>query len=128
MSGQEGGEGEAKAAYDMRPYYHPTPEAATKTATPPGTAVTAIPRSRPNQAGVPSQNTQIVRNRSQTRRGQKQTNTGHTVNLTEQENPPTQRPQRSITRTRRALEIIENNAQLTQSGDQQMDIDLDMEA
>lgn len=59
--------------------------------------------------------------------GQKRTNTGHTVDLTDQENPPTQRLKRRITRTRRALETIEHNTQLAQGGSQQMNIDLNTE-
>ena len=115
----------AKAAYDTRPYYHATAGAVTETTTPPRIATTVMPRNRPGQTETPTQSTQEVRNRSQSRRGQKRTSTGHTIGRTEQADLPTQRPRRNTTRSRRAIEAIE---QLTQNGGQHMEIDTEEEA
>ena len=122
----------AKAAYDMRPHYHPVTETGrTLPLEEPGTAAR---RSRLTQVAVLTQPTPITRNRSQTGRGQKRTNAGTTVDPAEQQNPPTQangsqRPQRHIMPTRRAMEATGNSTRRTQGGNSQhMEIDSDNEA
>lgn len=133
----------ARAAYDVRPYYHPVAET-PRNSIPSEAPATAIRRSRPAQAPTPTQPaltqpapTQpapITRNRSQPRRGQKRTNVGTTVDPADQQNPSTQasgsqRPQRHIIPTRRAMAATGNITQQTQSSDSQhMEIDLDNEA
>lgn len=77
----------AKSAYEMRPRYHHVAEAVGQAVQLETTAT--IRRSRPSQTAAPVQTVQITRNRSQTGRGQKRTNTGTTVDLTDQENLPT---------------------------------------
>jgi hypothetical protein len=116
-----------KAAYDIRPRYHPVLETAGGNAQLEGTPET-LRRSRPGQNPPPTQEIQISRNRSQSRRGQKRTNTGNTIDTGYNENRPTkesgsQRPQRTIMPSRRALEAINNNAQLIQWNSRQMDIE-----
>ncbi|EMD66021.1 hypothetical protein COCSADRAFT_140533 [Bipolaris sorokiniana ND90Pr] len=122
----------AKAAYDMRPHYYPVTETGrTIPLEEPGTAAR---RSRLTQAAVLTQPTPVIRNRSQTGRGQKRTNAGTTVDPAEQQNPPTQasgsqRPQRHIMPTRRAMEAIGNSTRRTQGGNSQhMEIDSNNEA
>ncbi|KAH7563671.1 hypothetical protein BM1_00718 [Bipolaris maydis] len=122
----------AKAAYDMRPYYHPVAETGGRISL--EEPATATRRSRLTQPAVSTQPTPITRNRSQTGRGQKRTNAGTTVDPAEQQNPPTQasgsqRPQRHIMPTRRAMEANGNSTRRTQGGNSQhMEIDSDNEA
>ncbi|KAH8633303.1 hypothetical protein IG631_11937 [Alternaria alternata] len=116
----------------MRPYYHPVAETGGRILL--EEPVTATRRSRLTQAAVSTQPTPITRNRSQTGRGQKRTNAGTTVDPAEQQNPPTQasgsqRPQRHIMPTRRAMEANGNSTRRTQGGNSQhMEIDSDNEA
>lgn len=121
----------AKIAYEMRPRYHHVVETSSRTAQLeiPATAR----RSRPSQNATLPPAIQIARNRSQSGRGQKRTNTGTTIDPIDQENQPpqgtsSQRPQRNIVPSRRALESIRNNTRSTQENTQQMDIDSDTEA
>jgi hypothetical protein len=123
----------ARAAYDVRPYYHPVAKT-TRSSIPLEVPVTTVRRSRPTQAPASTQPAPITRNRSQIGRGQKRTNTGTTVDLTDQRNPSTQasgsqRPQRHIIPTQRAMEATGNNTQQTQGGNSQhMEIESDNEA
>jgi hypothetical protein len=123
----------ARAAYDVRPYYHPVAET-PRSNIPLETPAATVRRSRPVQAPASTQPTPISRNRSQTGRGQKRTNVGTTVDSAEQHNSSTQasgsqRPQRHIIPTRRAMEASGNSTQQTQSGNSQhMEIDLDNDA
>ena len=80
MSDQEGRKARARAAYDMRPHYHPTAEAAGRTAQL-ETPAFAVRRSRSGQTVALVQTAPITRNRSQTGRGQKRTNNGTTIDL-----------------------------------------------
>jgi hypothetical protein len=116
----------ARTAYDVRPYYHPiaeTPRGSTSSEVP----ATTAQRSRPAQAP-------ITRNRSQTGRGQKRTSAGAAIELADQQNQSThasgsQRPQRHIIPTRRAMEGTGNNTQRTQNGhSQHMEIVSDNDA
>jgi hypothetical protein len=75
---------------------------------------------------------QLTRNRSQTGRGRKRTNAGTTVDPAEQENQPiqgsgSQRPQRHIVPSRRAIEANRSNARHTQHS-YHMEIDSDNDA
>jgi hypothetical protein len=120
----------AKLAYQIRPRYHQVTEPRTRTVQ--LEEPTIVRRNQPSRNMAPMQTTKAARSRSQAERGQKRTNTGNTINPTDQENQLTQvvssqRPQRNIVRTRRALEAISNNTQLTQENTQQMDIDSDTE-
>jgi hypothetical protein len=123
----------AKAAYDVRPYYHSVAET-PRSSIPSEAPATTIRRSRPAPARASTQPAPITRNRSQTGRGQKRTNAGTTVDPAEQQHPSTQasnsqRPQRHIIPTRRAMEATRNNTQLAQSGNSRhMEIDSDNEA
>jgi hypothetical protein len=123
----------ARAAYDMRPHYHlvaETPRSSIPSAVP----ATTIRRSRPVPTPASTQPAPTARNRSQTGRGQKRTNAGTTVDSAEQQHPSTQasdsqRPQRHIIPTRRAMEATGNNTQQSQSGNSQhMEINSDNEA
>jgi hypothetical protein len=123
----------ARAAYDIRPHYHPvaeTPRSSIPLEVPAATAR----RSRPAQAPAPTQPAPITRNRSQSGRGQKRTNAGTTVDPADQQNPSiqasgSQRPQRHVIPTRRVMEATGNSTQQTQSGNSQhMEIDSDNEA
>ena len=123
----------ARAAYDMRPHYHPVAET-PRSSIPSAVPATTIRRSRPVPTPASTQPAPTARNRSQTGRGQKRTNAGTTVDSAEQQHPSTQasdsqRPQRHIIPTRRAMEATGNNTQQSQSGNsQQMEIDSDNEA
>ena len=121
----------AKVAYDMRPQYHYVPESRGRTVQ----IETPVPvrRSGPGLASTSTPATQLTRNRSQSGRGQKRTNTGATIDPTDHETrSPTrtssQRPQRAIVPSRRALEAIEVNTRLLQSSNQHMEIDSAAEA
>ena len=86
-------------------------------------------RSRPSQTAATMQTVQLTRNRSQTGRGQKRTNAGAIVDPAEQKNQPTQRsgsqrPQRQIVPSRRAMEANGGNARHTQHS-HHMEIDFD---
>ena len=77
---------------------------------------------------ITTQDNQNSRIRSVSRRGQKRTNTGNMVISRDRENQQpgdgnSQRPQRTIVPSRRALEAIDSNARLIQWNDQQMDVD-----
>ncbi|KAF1934128.1 uncharacterized protein M421DRAFT_388533 [Didymella exigua CBS 183.55] len=111
----------AKAAYDMQPHYHPVAETLGRNVAQDTSAATAQ-RNRTNLA---------------TQRGRKRTNTGNTVDLTEQENMPSQttqssssqQPQRNITLTCRALKAIGHITQPTQGGsNHHMEINSNSEA
>ncbi|KAF2178462.1 hypothetical protein K469DRAFT_599485, partial [Zopfia rhizophila CBS 207.26] len=122
----------AKTAYEMRPRYHQVAEKRSGTAQPEMPIAEQRSRHGQNTTHTQMQATQIARNRSQSGRGRKRTNTETTIDLVGQENqaPPgtmNQRPRRSIARTRRALEIIHVNTRPTQGNTQQMDIDSDTE-
>jgi hypothetical protein len=123
----------ARAAYDVRPYYHPVAET-PRNSIPSEAPAAAVRRSRPAQAPAPTQPAPITRNRSQPGRGQKRTNAGTTVDPADQQNPSTQasgsqRPQRHVIPTRRVMEATGNSTQQTQSGNSQhMEIDSDNEA
>ena len=123
----------ARAAYDVRPYYHPVAET-PRNNIPLETPAATVRRSRPAQGPASTQPAPITRNRSQTGRGQKRTNAGTSVDSAEQQNPSTQasgsqRPQRHIIPTRRAMEATGNTTQLTQNGNgQHMEINSDNEA
>ncbi|KAH7111337.1 hypothetical protein B0J11DRAFT_498685 [Dendryphion nanum] len=117
----------AKAAYDIRPHYHPVP-VATGGTTQPGGTPSSTQGSRPSQNPTSIREAQMARNRSQSRRGQKRTNTGNTIDNGDKENQlgrenSSQRPQRHIIPSRRALEAIENNTQVMRWSSQQMDVD-----
>ncbi|EMD60748.1 hypothetical protein COCSADRAFT_97718 [Bipolaris sorokiniana ND90Pr] len=121
----------AKMAYDTRPQYHFVPEMRGRNVQP--EMPTTILRSRSSQNTAPIQPTQPTRSRSQAQRGQKRTNTGTAIDTTDQENAlpagmSSQRPQRTIMPSRRALEAISANVQLTQSNTQHMEIDCETEA
>ncbi|EMD58204.1 hypothetical protein COCSADRAFT_351393 [Bipolaris sorokiniana ND90Pr] len=116
----------AKIAYEMRPRYHPV----TEPRTPKTLATTRIPLT---QTTISTQFIQAVGNNPRPRRGQKRANNGTTVEASEQRNqPPTssasQRPQRNIIPSRRALEATGGNTQSTQETNQQMKIDSETEA
>ena len=123
----------ARAAYDVRPYYHPVAET-PRSSIPSEVPAATVRRSRLAQAPASTQPAPITRNRSQTGRGQKRTNAGTSVDSAEQQNPSTQasgsqRPQRHIIPTRRAMEATGSSTQQTQSGiSQHMEIDSDNEA
>jgi len=123
----------ARAAYDVRPYYHPIAET-PRNNIPSEAPAAAVRRSRPAQAPAPTQPAPITRNRSQPGRGQKRTNAGTTVDPADQQNPSTQasgsqRPQRHVIPTRRAMEATGNSTQQTQSGNSQhIEIDSDNKA
>jgi hypothetical protein len=120
----------AKLAYEMRPRYHQVTEPRARIVQLEAPAI--VQRNRPSQNTTLLQATRTARGRSQSGRGQKRTNTGTTVDPMDQENQPiqvtgSQRPQRNIIPTRRAMEAISNNAQRTRENNQQMDIDSDTE-
>lgn len=120
-----------KVAYDTRPRYHPVPEPAGGTSQGGGIPETRQ-RTRISQPTI-TQNTPNGRTRSLSRRGQKRTNTGTMVNPRDTENQQrtdesSQRPQRTIVPSRRALESIENNTRLIQWHDQHMDVDENTES
>ena len=123
----------ARAAYDVRPYYHPVAET-PRSSIPSEVPVAAVRRSRPAQAPTPTQPAPNTRNRSQPGRGQKRTNAGTTVDPADQQNLSTQasgsqRPQRHVIPTRRVMEATGNSTQQTQSGNSQhMEIDSNNEA
>jgi hypothetical protein len=123
----------ARAAYDVRPYYHPVAET-PRNNIPSEAPAAVVRRSRPAQAPAPTQPAPITRNRSQPGRGQKRTNAGTTVDPADQQNLPTQasgsqRPQRHVIPTRRVMEATGNSTQQTQTGNSQhMEIDSDNEA
>ena len=121
----------AKTAYKMRPHYHHVPESRGRTVQLEMPAT--VRRSRSGQNTASTQVIQLARNRSQSGRGQKRTNTGTAIDPMDQENtPPTgavsQRPQRTIMPSRRALEAIGVNTRLPQSSSQHMEIDSETEA
>jgi hypothetical protein len=118
----------AKTAYEMRPRYHHVAETSGQSAQLEVPTAT-VQRSRPSQTAATMQAVQLTRTRSQTGRGQKRTNAGATVDPAEQENQPTQgsgsqRPQRHIVPSRRAMEANEGNARHTQHS-HHMEIDSD---
>ena len=123
----------ARAAYDVRPYYHPVAET-PRNSIPSEAPAAAVRRSRPAQAPAPTQPAPITRNRSQPGRGQKRTNAGTAVDPADQQNPSTQasgsqRPQRHVIPTRRVMEATGNSTQQMQSGNSpHMEIDSDNEA
>jgi hypothetical protein len=123
----------ARAAYDVRPYYHPVAET-PRNNIPSEAPAAVVRRSRPAQAPAPTQPAPITRNRSQPGRRQKRTNAGTTVDPADQQNLPTQasgsqRPQRHVIPTRRVMEATGNSTQQTQTGNSQhMEIDSDNEA
>jgi hypothetical protein len=121
----------AKVAYEMRPRYHPV----TQPGQPRTQPETLIParRNLANQSTAVTQFIQVTRNNSRPGRGQKRANNGTTVEANDQENRPpqsstSQRPQRNIVPSRRALESISGNARSTQEITQQMDVDSEIEA
>lgn len=124
----------AKMAYDTRPQYHFVPEAKGRNVQ--SEAPTTIHRNRSSQNTTTTQltqSTQLARSQSQAGRGQKRTNTGATIDLTDQENrlsagTGNQRPQRTIMPSRRALEAISANARLTHGSTQHMEIDCETES
>ena len=115
-----------KIAYDTRPRYHPIPGPTGGNIRTEGMPET---RQRARTTGpTVTQDNQSSRIRSVSRRGQKRTNTGNTVISRDRENQQagdenSQRPQRTIVPSRRALEAIDSNARLIQWHDQHMDVD-----
>ncbi|OAL42831.1 hypothetical protein IQ07DRAFT_525488 [Pyrenochaeta sp. DS3sAY3a] len=121
----------AKVAYEMRPRYHPVTEPRNLRTQPETLATTR--RNPLSQTATPSQFIQVTRNNSRPGRGQKRANNGTAVEQNGQENRPprnsaSQRPQRNIVPSRRALEAISGNARTTQETTQQMDVDSETEA
>ena len=121
----------AKSMYEMRPHYHHVLETAERTAQP--EIQTIIRRSRPSQAAAPTQPVRITRNRSRLAQGQKRTSTNTTNEPNNQESPPTQavgsqRPQRNIRPTRKAMEAMRNTQPTQDSISDQMDTDSDTQA
>ncbi|KAH7060992.1 hypothetical protein BKA63DRAFT_457555 [Paraphoma chrysanthemicola] len=121
----------AKIAYEMRPRYHPVTQPGQSRTQP--EALIPARRNVSNQSTAATQFIQVRRNGSRPGRGQKRTNNGTTVEPGGQENRPpvgtgSQRPQRNIVPSRRALESISGNVQTIQETTQHMEIDLDTEA
>ncbi|KAF1923274.1 uncharacterized protein M421DRAFT_104512 [Didymella exigua CBS 183.55] len=123
----------ARAAYEMRPRYHHVSQTAGQHAQL-DIPTSTIRRRRPSQPAAASQPTQLARNRSQTGRGQKRTNTGTNIDTMDQETPSTQvsasqRPHRQIVPSRRALEATGNSTRAIQNhSSHHMEIDSNNDA
>ncbi|PSN59123.1 hypothetical protein BS50DRAFT_659047 [Corynespora cassiicola Philippines] len=120
-----------KAAYDSRLPYHTVPETSNVNSQP-ATAPEAVNRNRTGPRPSQSQEFQMIRTRSQARRGQKRTNTENTTDIENEENQVrrergSQRPQRTVVPSRRAIEAIKNSTQPTRRESQQIDIDKNTE-
>lgn len=107
-----------KAAYLNRAKYHPVVEVADPT-TQPGNTTETLRRRRSARDLTAQQHPRTTRPSSPLGRGQKRT-----APVDKENEPPnySQRPQRTIIRSRRALEALENNT-LARNDTQQMDID-----
>jgi hypothetical protein len=118
-----------KVAYATRSQYRPVPEASRPT-TQPGTTTGLLQRRRSVRDMVQPSEATTARELSPPGRGQKRTNTGLPLVVTDKENEPPrgmrhQRPQRTANPSRRALEALENNA-LLRTNSQHMEIDSDV--
>lgn len=118
----------AKAAYAARPHYHPVP-ATSATSVQFGGVTGGLRRKRSARDLGSQPETEVPGTTSQAIRGHKRTNTGIVPGAgTDKENEPpeamsSQRPQRTIHPSRRALEARSSNILSRTSSSQYMDID-----
>lgn len=117
----------AKAAYSIRAQYHPVPQTVEQQRATTGTLRrrrSARDLTQPQDHGVTSETLEAGR-------GQKRANPGFSADMADKENQPArERPQRTIVRSRRALEALEYNTlgrTNSQISSQQMDIDREID-